>query len=129
MQVDGALAAAGTNAATVGLDKLGSVGVLYHGLELLGGGAILTGLVLGAIGVFIIEKDFIRASAFALAGAVLTFFGFMHGEAVGIGTGLGVTPPITLGYLLVAGVLIASDRIVRSREPSSELAAPPVAAE
>ena len=71
------------------------------------GGAILTGLVLGAIGVFIIEKDFARAAAFALAGAVLTFFGFMHGEAVGIGSGLGVTPSITLGYLMVAGVLIA----------------------
>lgn len=38
VQVDGALAAAGTNAATVGLDKLGNVGVLYHGLELMGGG-------------------------------------------------------------------------------------------
>ena len=130
VQVDGALAAAGTNAATVGLEKMASVGVLYHGLELMGGGAILTGLVLGAIGVFIIEKDFVRAAAFALAGAVLTFFGFMHGEAVGIGSGLGVTPSITLGYLMVAGVLIASDRMVRSREPGSELAAAsPVAAE
>ena len=48
--IDGALGAAGTNAATVGLDKLGQVGVLYHGLEVLGGGAILGGMVLGAIG-------------------------------------------------------------------------------
>jgi AGZA family xanthine/uracil permease-like MFS transporter len=31
--IDGALGAAGTNAAAVGFDKLGSVGVLYHGLE------------------------------------------------------------------------------------------------
>ena len=46
--IDGALGAAGTNAATVGLDKLGQVGVLYHGLEVLGGGAILGGMVLGA---------------------------------------------------------------------------------
>ena len=35
-------------------------GVLYHGLEVMGGGAILTGLVLGAIGVFVIERDFAR---------------------------------------------------------------------
>ncbi len=48
--IDGALGAAGTNAATVGFDKLGQVGVLYHGLELLGGGAILGGVMLGAIG-------------------------------------------------------------------------------
>src|SRR5947207_14875389 len=81
--IDGALGAAGTNVATVGLDKLGQVGVLYHGLELLGGGAILAGVTLGAIATFIIEKKFVEASAFALAGAVLTFFGFMHGEAVG----------------------------------------------
>jgi AGZA family xanthine/uracil permease-like MFS transporter len=36
------------------------VGVLYHGLEVLGGGSILTGLVLGAIGVFVIEKKFVK---------------------------------------------------------------------
>ena len=49
VQIDGALTAAGTSAAAVGLDKLGQVGVLYHGLEVLSGGAILGGLVLGAI--------------------------------------------------------------------------------
>jgi AGZA family xanthine/uracil permease-like MFS transporter len=37
--------------------------------------------------VFVIERDFMKASAFALAGAVMTYFGFMHGEAVGIGGG------------------------------------------
>src|SRR5215212_6012077 len=76
--MDGALGAAGTNAAAIGFDKLGQVGVLYHGLEVLGGGSILTGLILGAVGVFVIEKKFAEASAFALSGAVLTFFGFMH---------------------------------------------------
>jgi AGZA family xanthine/uracil permease-like MFS transporter len=99
--VDGALGAAGTNAATVGLDKLGQVGVLYHGLELLGGGAILAGVTLGAIATFIIDKKFLEASAFALAGAVLTFFGFMHGESVG----LAVTPSVALAYALMAAFL------------------------
>ena len=45
--IDSALGAAGTNAATVGLDKLGQVGVLYHGLEVLGSGATIVGMVLG----------------------------------------------------------------------------------
>src|SRR5882672_10192602 len=99
--VDGALGAAGTNAATVGLDKLGQVGVLYHGLELLGGGAILTGMVLGAVGAFIVDKKYTEASAFALAGAVLTFFGFMHGESVGFA----VTPSVALAYALMAAFL------------------------
>src|SRR5215471_6115038 len=112
--VDGALAAAGTNAAAVGYDKLGNVGVLYHGLELMGGGAILSGLVLGAIGVFVVEREFVKAAGFALAGALLTYFGFMHGEAVGIGSGLGVTPSISLGYLLVAGVLLYCKRLMEA---------------
>jgi len=38
-------------------------GVIYHGLDVMGGGSILTGLVLGAIGVFVIERDFVKASA------------------------------------------------------------------
>ena len=57
--VDSSLGAAGTNAAAVGLDKLSQVGVLYHGLEVLAGGAILSGMILGAIGAFIIDKKFV----------------------------------------------------------------------
>src|SRR5438132_7883189 len=105
--MDGALPAAGTNAAAVGMDKLGNVGVLYHGLQVLGGGAILTGLVLGAIGVFVIEKKFAEAAAFALTGAVLTFFGFMHGESVG----LAVTPSVAVAYTVVAAFLFGLSRV------------------
>jgi AGZA family xanthine/uracil permease-like MFS transporter len=105
--MDGALGAAGTSAAAVGMDKLGQVGVLYKGLEVLGGGSILTGLVLGAIGAFIIEKKFMQAAAFALAGAVLTFFGFMHGESVGIA----VTPAVAVAYGIVAVFLFALSRV------------------
>ena len=56
--VDSSLGAAGTNAAAVGLDKLGQVGVLYHGLEVLAGGAILGGMMLGAIAAFVIDKKY-----------------------------------------------------------------------
>lgn len=55
LQIDGALGAAGTNAMAVGLDKPGQVGVLYHGLAVIGGGAILGGLVLTSIAVFVID--------------------------------------------------------------------------
>ncbi|MGE0037673.1 MAG: regulator [Xanthobacteraceae bacterium] len=109
--MDGALGAAGTSAAAIGMEKLGQVGVLYHGLEVLGGGAILTGLVLGAVGVFVVERKFQEAATFALAGAVLTYFGFMHGEAVGIGSyGLGVTPSVALAYAIVAAFLYTLSR-------------------
>jgi AGZA family xanthine/uracil permease-like MFS transporter len=109
--MDGALGAAGTSAATIGFDKLGNVGVLYRGLEIMGGGAILTGLVLAAVGVFVIERRLAEAAAFAAAGAVLTYLGFMHGEAVGIGGGFGVTPSVALAYAAVAVVLFAFSRM------------------
>jgi AGZA family xanthine/uracil permease-like MFS transporter len=104
--IDGALGAAGTTAAAVGFDKMAMQGVIYHGLEVMGGGAILSGLILGAIGVFIVDREFVKASAFALAGAVLTFFGFMHGEAVG----LAVTPTVALAYAMVAVFLYGLSR-------------------
>jgi AGZA family xanthine/uracil permease-like MFS transporter len=103
-------------------------GVLYHGLDVMGGGSILTGLVLGAIGVFVIEREFVKASAFALSGAVLTYFGFMHGEAVGIGGGLGVTPGVALAYAVVAAGFFAVEKFGASTDPVSQsempLAAP-----
>jgi adenine/guanine/hypoxanthine permease len=108
--MDGALGAAGTSAAAIGLDHLAGVGVAYRGLGVLGGGSILTGLVLGAIGVFIIEREFAKAAGFALAGAALSYFGFMHGEAVGIGGGLGVSPGPALAYAAVAAGLFALSR-------------------
>jgi adenine/guanine/hypoxanthine permease len=92
---------------TAAIASLPQQGVLYHGLDVMGGGSILAGLILGAIGVFVIERDFLKASAFALAGAVMTYFGFMHGEAVGIGGGFGVTPGVALAYLVMAGGLYA----------------------
>jgi AGZA family xanthine/uracil permease-like MFS transporter len=105
--IDGALGAAGTDAAAVGLDAMATNGVLYEGLTLLGGGAILSGLVLAAIGVFVIERRFELAAAFAMAGAILTFFGFMHGPEVGVA----VTPGVALAYALVSGFLVACARL------------------
>jgi adenine/guanine/hypoxanthine permease len=104
--IDSSLGAAGTNAAAVGIDKLAQVGVLYQGLAVMGGGAIVGGLVLGAIAVYVIDRAFFKAAGFALAGAVLTFFGFMHGEAIGVAQ----TPWVALAYLLVAGILVACAR-------------------
>jgi adenine/guanine/hypoxanthine permease len=116
--IDGALGAAGTNATAVGLDKLGNAGVLYHGLATLGGGATLAGIILGAVTVFIIERQLEKAGAFALAGAVLTFFGFIHGEEIGIGQ----SPIVALGYLGVAAMLFAFSRYAHI-SPAETLAA------
>jgi AGZA family xanthine/uracil permease-like MFS transporter len=100
--VKGTLTAAGVGAVTPELaDKMANEGVLLHGLEVLGGGAVLTGIILAATTVFIIERQLWRASAFAAAGAILTWFGFMHGEHIGMGQ----SPTVAVSYLLVAGFL------------------------
>ena len=101
LQIDNSLAAAGTNAAAVGMDKLGQTGVLYHGLSVLGGGSILGGLILAAIATFVIDREFTKASGFAFAGSVLTFFGFMHGEAIGI-----AESPIVAGSYFAVSVFL-----------------------
>jgi adenine/guanine/hypoxanthine permease len=143
LQIDTMLASTMTAAATVGglaADKTDAVktaaiaalpqqGVFYHGLEVMGGGSILAGLILGAIGVFIIERDFEKASAFALVGAVLTYFGFMHGEAVGIGGGFGVTPAVALSYAVMAAGLFAVGRLGTSEHYASHPVMSPAPAE
>ena len=106
--ITGALAAAGTVTAALTpeqweslLGKMKTEGVLFHGLQLLGGGSILGGLILGAIAATVIDRNFKKAAGFALAGAVLTFFGFMHGERIGIAQ----TPIVAVSYLAVAALL------------------------
>jgi adenine/guanine/hypoxanthine permease len=99
--------------------KLDATGVVYHGMALLGGGAVLAGLILGAIAVFIIDRKFDWAALFAAAGAVLAFFGFIHGTPLGIGN----SAPLALGYLIIAGVCYVLSRqnypeVVVSAEPA-----------
>jgi AGZA family xanthine/uracil permease-like MFS transporter len=98
-QVKGALSAAGVTSVDDALQaKMAGEGVLFHGLEIMGGGAVLAGLVLAAMAVFIIERQLWRAAAFAGVGASLTFFGFMHGERIGFAQ----SPQVAASYLAVA---------------------------
>jgi len=104
LQVDSALNAAGTSAAQVGAAKFAGSGLVYHGMELLGGGAVLAGLVLGALAAFIIDRRLKEAGLWALAGAVLAFFGFIHGGQLG----WAVSPQVALGYALFGAVCLAA---------------------
>jgi len=101
-QVNGVLAAAEVARSPELTAALTNQGVLLHGLEILGGGAALSGIVLGAATVFVIEHRLRSAAAFAAAGAVFSFFGLMHGERVGIGQ----SPAIAASYLAMAAVFV-----------------------
>jgi AGZA family xanthine/uracil permease-like MFS transporter len=74
--------------------------IVYGGMARFGGGAVLAGLMLGAIAVFIIDRNFRSATVYAVAAAVLAFFGLIHGTEIGIGVNL----DIVIGYLLMAGL-------------------------
>jgi AGZA family xanthine/uracil permease-like MFS transporter len=100
--MDNSLAAAGTSAAAVGTEALAGAGVVYDGLRTLGSGAILAGLVLGAIVAFIIDKRFWHAAVSAGAGAVLTFVGLIHAEKVQ----WNADGQVSLGYLFLAVVCV-----------------------
>jgi AGZA family xanthine/uracil permease-like MFS transporter len=117
--MNGALASVGTFTVTEELAaKMRDQGVLYKGLEVLGGGSILGGLILGAMAVCIIDRNFMKGAGFALAGAILTFFGFMHGHQIGIAH----DPTVALSYLIVAVTFAGCAKLVVAARPKEVLA-------
>src|SRR3954471_24338009 len=111
--VDNALVSAGTNAGKVGMDVLAGNGVLYSGMAILGSGAVLAGLMLGAIAVFVIDKHYSRAIVYSVIASVLAFVGLIHNPAGLIiqsganGVTLVATNEVWIGYLLGAAVIWA----------------------
>jgi AGZA family xanthine/uracil permease-like MFS transporter len=104
INIDGALGAAGTSAAQVGMEKLGQNGVVYQGLATLGSGSVLAGMVLGAMAVFIIDRQLTRAAIAAFAGAALAWIGLIHAGQLG----WGAAPGVALGYALFGVVCLAA---------------------
>jgi len=113
--IDNALAAAGTSAAEVGEASLAGAGLVYHGLHVLGQGAVLAGIVFGAIVTFILDRQLFRAAIAAGAGAVLSWIGLLHSEEVQ----WAASPQVALGYLLLGAVLVGIGAMRRG-EPAVE---------
>jgi AGZA family xanthine/uracil permease-like MFS transporter len=97
-QIDNSLNAAGTNAVALTVAKLGGAGVIYDGMKHLGAGAILVGMVLAAILAYIIDRKWWWAAGWAVFGASMSFFGFMHASELGLNR----APGMELGYLGIA---------------------------
>jgi len=115
--INNALAAAGILAVSDALaGDMMNKGIFYHGLQTLGGGSTLGGLILGATAVCIIDRNLVKAAGFAFAGAILTFFGLMHGEHVGIAQ----TPLVSISYLIVSGILLGCAKLTVPAEDTAE---------
>ncbi|WP_436759056.1 hypothetical protein [Streptosporangium sp. V21-05] len=130
--MDNALAAAGTSAREVGYDTIAQSGTVYEGTALLGGGAVLAGLILGSITAFVIDRSFLWAAGYAFAGAALAFIGLIHGERVE----WNANGQVSLGYLFAGLILLAfiflkprpSDETAVAADEPEPTAATPVAA-
>ena len=115
--INDTLAAAGTSAAELGFAKLAGAGVVYEGLLKLGSGAVLAGMVLGAIAAFMIDRRFYWAAGYAFFGAALASIGLIHGEKVEFFADL----EVALGYAFFGLVCLAFATMkLAPREPDRE---------
>ena len=73
-------------------------GVMWNGVPAVKSGAIIIGILLGTMTVFIIDKQLHKVAITAVVGYVLACLGFIHSA------GLGFNPasPFAIGYLIVA---------------------------
>lgn len=78
-----ALSAANIKVSQIGYSTLDTAGVVYKGLEILGNGAILIGLIWVATAVFAIENNWLAAIIYSLLGAGLSFFGIICASSIG----------------------------------------------
>lgn len=78
----------------------------------LGQGAMFTGLLWGAIVVFIIDNKFDRAAVIALFGVVLSAIGLIHAPSLSILH----NPEFALGYLAIAAVFLLFHQANRNAE-------------
>ena len=97
----------------MGLDKLNGAGVVYQGLQTLGEGAVLVGLILGTMVTFILEKKFLYAAIASAVGAALSFIGLIHAPEVS----WAASPQVALGYLLFGLVCAAFSRLPGADDP------------
>ena len=74
-------------------------------------GFIFTSMILAAIGVFLIERDFFRAALWSLAAALFAAVGIIHAYELtpgGVATRFGffVAPEFTASYLLLFALFL-----------------------
>src|SRR5664279_4878686 len=119
-QIDNALGAAGTSAAKVGEKALENNSVVYHGLLILGSGAVLLGMLVGAVPALIVDRNFVAAGCWLLAAAALSFVGIINAVKVE----LNASHEVTLGYVFAAAVCFA---FALSRPPRREKEADEIA--
>jgi AGZA family xanthine/uracil permease-like MFS transporter len=83
----------------------------FYGMVALERGFIFTSMILAAISVFLIEREFLKATYWSIAGMVLAFFGVIHtyqfvGNDVTSKVGAGEGISYSIGYLAFCVIFI-----------------------
>jgi adenine/guanine/hypoxanthine permease len=111
--INTALAKAGTGLFDVA-PKFGG-DLFIYGIISLSQGFMLTSMVLASMMVFVIERQFVKAAGWMLAGSALSYFGLMHAYRLVPQAGVinnlrpGAAGDFALIYLVAAGILILLD--------------------
>ncbi len=75
-------------------------GVMWRGVPGVKAGAVITGILLGTMTVYIIEKKLRQVGILCIAGCLLSACGFIHSAQLGFHP----TSPFAIGYLIVAAL-------------------------
>lgn len=100
-------------------------GDLYvYGILSLSQGFMLTGMILSAMVVFVVERQFFKAALWTATAAVLSFFGIIHAyiltpAGVRNNFGFGAAKAYAVAYLIASLLLVALHYYNRGRESES----------
>jgi AGZA family xanthine/uracil permease-like MFS transporter len=119
LMVENGLRAAGKSLFEVGLGRFDQEGLAIHGMISLERGFIFSSMILAAIGVALIEREFFRAAAWSATAALLSAFGIIHAydlTAGGITSRFGMmaAPDFFLAYLALAALFVAVGWVAKS---------------
>lgn len=106
LKITSALGAYGINTGALDYTLLSNNGVPLLGWQRLAGGDILVGMLIGAIGIYIIDKKFLRAAVYSFISAGLALLGFIHSAAIGFPTTLEAINPVAIGYVAFGLVML-----------------------
>ena len=120
LMVETGMRAAGTSLFQVGLEKFNRESVAIHGMISLERGFIFTSMILAAIGVALIERQFVRAGGWSIAAALLSALGVIHAydlKAGGVTSRFGwmAAPDFFIAYLLLAALFFGVAWLDRKR--------------
>ncbi len=103
------LGAAGVGEVTPAvMARLSQANVALQALDVVGGGAVLTGIVLTAIAVYVIDRKLWAAAAFCVVGAGFSAVGLMHSAKLQ----LAASPWMSIAYLAL-GLMMVVARLLR----------------